>query len=360
MSEAKARSPGALGPSPLPPLLGVVIVNFRGSGDTIECLESLLRSTLPMKVAVVENGSGDDSTERLRAWAAGKLDAAPESSQMVAFSSPPLSKPLPLAEIDAKSGGSDGRSFGPVMSLTLIKSDQNLGFAGGNNLGLRYLLGDGQLKHFWLLNNDTVVAPDAAMALLSRMMATPRVGMCGTVVRHYWQPDRVQALNGSSYNIYTGSSRSLGGDQPATVQYGPQDVADATDFVLGASLAASRGFLAEVGLMEEDYFLYFEEIDWSVRNRRLRDRAFETAFAHGATVFHKAGRSIGSGSARSKRSAFADYWLARSRLKFTWRYYRWLWPLHWAVSWGQVLRRLIRNQHSNARAITRAALGRTF
>ena len=185
MSKAKARSPGALGPSPLPPLLGVVIVNVRGSGDTIECLESLLRSTLPMKVAVVENGSGDDSTERLRAWAAGTLDAAPESSQMVAFSSPPLSKPLPLAEIDAKSGGSDGRSFGPVMSLTLIKSDQNLGFAGGNNLGLRYLLGDGQLKHFWLLNNDTVVAPDAAMALLSRMMATPRVGMCGTVVRHY-------------------------------------------------------------------------------------------------------------------------------------------------------------------------------
>jgi hypothetical protein len=222
------------------------------------------------------------------------------------------------------------------------------------------LLRDGQLKHFWLLNNDAVVAPDAAMGLLSRMMATPRVGMCGTVVRHYWSPDRIQALNGSSYNIFTGSGRSLGGEQPATIKYSPQDVADATDFVLGASLAVSRGFLGDVGLMQEDYFLYFEEIDWAVRNRKLGSQAYETAFAHGATVFHKAGRSIGSGSARAKRSAFADYWLARSRLRFTWRHHRWLWPLHWLICWGQILRRLMRRQGSNARAIMSAAFGRPY
>ena len=114
-------------------------------------------------------------------------------------------------------------------------------------------------------------------------------------------PDRIQALNGSSYHIFTGTSRSLGGGQPATIRYSPQDVADATDFVLGASLAVSRGFLGEVGLMQEDYFLYFEEIDWAVRNSKLGSHTYETAFAYGATVFHKAGRSIGSGSARFKR-----------------------------------------------------------
>lgn len=360
MSQPKSRTPGALAPSPLPPLLGVVIVNYRGTGDTIECLESLLRSTLPMKVVVVENGSGDESADQLRTWAAGELDSVAEASEMAAFSSPPLAKPVPLAEVAAKSVGSAARSSGLVAPLTLIHSDVNLGFAGGNNLGLRYLLGDRQLEHFWLLNNDTVVAPDAAMALLSRMMATPRVGMCGTVVRQYWDPDRIQALNGSTFNKFTGNSRSLGGEQLYTVNFSPQDVADATDFVLGASLAVSRDFLVEVGLMEEDYFLYFEEIDWAVRNRKLRERAFQIAFAHGAAVFHKAGRSIGSGSARAKRNAFADYWLARSRLKFTWRHYRWMWPLHWLICWGQVLRRLVRRQGSNAMAIARAALGRKF
>ncbi len=355
---APQRTPGALAPSPLPPLLGVVIVNYRGASDTIECLESLLRSTLPMKVVVVENGSGDDSAERLRQWAAGGNDVQAESSDMAAFSTPPLPKPVPMAEIAGADVGPGQQTGDLVPQFTLITSPDNLGFAGGNNLGLRHLLADRQLSHFWLLNNDTVVAPDAAMALLSRMMATPRVGMCGTVVRHYWQPDRVQALNGSAYNIFTGTGRSLGGEQPATVKYSPQDVADATDFVLGASIAVSRAFLGEVGLMDESYFLYFEEIDWSVRNRRLRDRAFETAFAHGATVFHKAGRSIGSASARTRRSAFADYWLARSRLKFTWRHYRWLWPLHWLLCWVLVLRRLLRRQPRHASAIARAALGR--
>jgi hypothetical protein len=354
--ETSARSPGALAPSPLPPLLGVVIVNYRGAADTIECLESLLRSALPMKIVVVENGSGDDSADRLRAWAAGTLDAVPESTDMAAFSTPPVAKPVPLAELPGRAVGEGG----VVAPLTLIISDTNRGFAGGNNLGLRHLLRDSQLKHFWLLNNDTVVAPDAAMGLISRMMATPRVGMCGTVVRHYWSPDRIQALNGSSYNIFTGSGRSLGGEQPATIKYSPQDVADATDFVLGASLAVSRGFLGDVGLMQEDYFLYFEEIDWAVRNRKLGSQAYETAFAHGATVFHKGGRSIGSGSARAKRSAFADYWMARSRLRFTWRHYRWLWPLHWLICWDQILRRLMRRQGSNARAIMSAAFGRPY
>lgn len=351
-----ARTPGALAPSPLPPLLGVVIVNYRGAADTIECLESLLRSALPMKIVVVENGSGDDSVDRFHAWAGGTLDAAPESTDMAAFSTPPVAKPVPLIELSETAVGSGG----VVAPLTLIVSETNRGFAGGNNLGLRHLLRDGQLKHFWLLNNDTVVAPDAAMSLLSRMMATPRVGMCGTVVRHYWTPDRIQALNGSSYNMFTGNGRSLGGGQSATIKYSPQDVADATDFVLGASIAVSRGFLSDVGLMEEDYFLYFEEIDWAVRNRKLGSHAYETAFAHGATVFHKAGRSIGSGSAQAKRSAFADYWLARSRLRFTWRHYRWLWPLHWLICWGQILRRLLRRQGSNARAILRAMFGRPF
>jgi GT2 family glycosyltransferase len=139
--------------------------------------------------------------------------------------------------------------------------------------------------------------------------------------------------------------------------YSPQDVADATDYVLGASLAVSRNFLDAVGPMAEAYFLYFEEVDWAWRNRRLGSDRFEIAFAHGATVFHKAGSSIGSSSARSARAPFSEYWLARSRLKFIWRFARLLWPLHWALCWALVLRRLIRRKPAHATAIARAALG---
>lgn len=337
----------------LPPMLGVVLVNFRGAADTIECLESLLRCPLPMKVVVVENGSGDDTVERLRDWAAGRVPPVAESAEMAPFCSPPMAKPLAMEEVAASAVGR-----GAVARLSLIISPDNLGFAGGNNLGLRHLRADPRLNCFWLLNNDTVVTPDAPGALLTRMLATPRVGMCGTVVRHYWAPERLQALNGSAFNRWTGMGRSLGGEEPATLKYSPQDVADATDYVLGASLAVSRDFLDAVGPMAEDYFLYYEEVDWAWRNRRLGSRRFEIAFAHGATIFHKAGSSIGSASAKSRRSAFSDYWMNRSRLKFIWRFERLLWPWHWMLSWGLVLRRLIRRQPAHAKAIARAALGR--
>lgn len=338
-------------------VLGVVIVNFRGADDTIECLESLLRVPMPLRIVVVENGSGDDSAQKLRDWAAGRYQPAAESADMAILSSPAMPKPVQMAELRA-----DALPSGPgaVAPLTLILSDANLGFAGGNNLGLRLLQGDRWLQYFWLLNNDTVVAPSAPGSLVQRMAATPNIGMCGTVVCHYWQPDRLQALNGYVFNRFTGAGRAIAGEDPASITYSPQDVADATDFVLGASLAVSRAFLADVGPMSEDYFLYFEEIDWAMRNRRRGDAAYATAFAHGATVFHKAGRAIGSRSLKSGRSAFSEYWMARSRLRFTWRFFPLLWPLHWVLCWAMLANRLRRRQPANARALALAALGRPF
>ena len=345
-----ARALGASGA-----VLGVVIVNWRGANDTIECLESLLRCPLPMRVVVVENGSADGSADRIAEWAAGTIAAEAADPAMASLSMPPLTKPLPcrrITPVDIGSGGPD--------QLTLIESPDNLGFAGGNNLGLRHLLADPAISHFWLLNNDTVVARDAPAALLARLQSGPRLGMCGTVVRHYWAPDRVQALNGYSFSLITGQTVALGGNGPANQKFDPQTIADATDFVLGASLAVSREFLLEIGPMAEDYFLYYEELDWATRNNRLGDRRFAIGFAHGALVFHKAGRAIGSPNSRSARSAFSEYWLMRSRLKYVWKHHRWLWPWHWLLAWLMALRRLARRQRANAAAILRAALGRAF
>lgn len=351
-SRTGGRSGPRPGKAPAGPALGVVIVNYGGAADTIECLESLLRSSLPLKVVVVDNGSGDGSAQMLLDWAAGRQAAEPASDLLRQLSTPPIRKPLGIAHI-----GPDQIGIGPIASLTLIESPDNLGFAGGNNLGLRHLMADRGLRHFWLLNNDAVVMPEAAAALLARMDATPGIGLCGTIVRQYWQPEQLQALNGYMFNKWTGAGVALGGNEPAGVQFDPQLIADATDFVLGASLAASRVFLDDIGLMEEAYFLYFEEMDWAARNRKRNGPPFVTAFAHGATVFHKAGAAIGSPNAKAGRSPFSDYWLTRSRLGFIWRHYRWLWAWHWLFSWIIVARRLIRRQWRNARLVARAALG---
>lgn len=332
--------------------LGVVLVNYKRADDSIECLESLLRSTIPLRVVVVDNLSGDGSLARIADWAAGRMQPAAASAGMAVYSTPPLPKPVPLTQLDAAAAA----AAPPASMLTLIGAGRNGGFAAGNNVGLRHLLRDPGLDYFWLLNNDTVVTPDTAERLLARLDAIPGVGMCGTMVRFYWQPDRVQALGGHSFSALSGNSRGLGAGQAASDPYDAAAIVRDTDFVLGASLAVSRGFLDRVGLMEESYFLYFEELDWAARNAGR----MPLGFADDALVFHKEGGSIGSSGAAGQRSPLSEYWLARSRLGYMRRHAPLLLPWHWLLTLGVALRRLVRRQPDKASAVIRALAGREY
>ncbi len=338
--------------------MGVVLVNWNRWADTIEALESLLRSSVPLRVIVVDNASADGSMERIEAWAAGAQPATAASEAMAGYGTPPLPKPLRCRRIAAD--GIAGAVLGPDDSLVLVDSGGNLGFAGGNNIGLRLLLADAAIDWFWLLNNDTVVDADTAEALQRHMAAVPRIGMCGTIVRYYWRPDTVQALNGHRFNLWAGAAQGIHQGALASAPYDPAQVVAETGFVLGASLAVSRAFLERIGLMEERYFLYFEEADWAFRNKALGDAAFVTGFADKAVVFHKEGGSIGSGGGPGARSLLSEYWLARSRLAFVGRHRPLLLPWHWLFTLALVVRRLLRGQPDKARIIVRALIGRSM
>ena len=331
--------------------LGIVLVNWNRWADTIECLESVLRSTVPVRVVVVDNASADGSLAHIAAWAAGTQPAIPASSAMARFATPPLPKPIAIASLDAASA----RHTGPA-PLTLIDGGGNLGFAGGNNLGIAHLLKDPAITQVWLLNNDTVVDPAAAGALLAAFDAGPAIGMCGTVVRYYHRPDRLQCLNGSRFNRYTGNSTGIAMDAAADAPFDAVAVAAATDFVLGASMAVSRSFIETVGPMEERYFLYFEEIDWAFRNAGR----FRIGFAAAATVYHKEGGSIGSSSVAGGRSAMSEYWLMRAKLMFVRRFLPTLLPLHLGLAMLQIGRRIVRRQPAKARVMVQALFGKPF
>lgn len=335
------------------PQLGVVLVNWNGADVTIECLESLLRSDIALRVVVVDNGSQDGSADRIRAWASGELPLAAPEGPLRRLSDPPLPKPISVDSI----GGAEALATAPGEArLILVETGANLGFAGGNNVGIRHLLRDPAILAVWLLNNDTVVEPSAARAVLATMRSDPWMGTAGTVVRHYHQPDIVQALNGSRFSLMTGQAKSIGGGLPATQVIRPVQVADQTDFVLGASLCVSRRFVETVGLMSERYFLYYEEIDWARRNRGR----FRTGFARGATVYHKHGGAIGSSGTRGGRSAMSEYWMLRSRLKFYRHHHPWLVPSIWLQGVGQTGVRLLRRQPAKAGAMLKALFGRNL
>lgn len=361
MPESSPRSQAGAGISPRVPArlpeparLGLVLVNWQRASDTIECLESIFSSTIPLRVVVVDNGSNDGSLDHIAAWAAGTELATPLRPEMAKFSQPPIAKPIATRRLDVSELATSG---GPSdVPLTLINSGGNLGFAAGNNIGLRLLLTDPRITHFWLLNNDTVIEPTAAAALVTMMSATHKIGMCGTVVRYYHKPDTIQALNGNRFNLWTGQSRGIGAREPASKPFNPGKVAKDTDFVLGASLATSREFLETVGPMDESFFLYYEEIEWAKRS----DGRFSIGFAHGATVYHKEGGSIGSSGIAGGRSGASEYWLTRSRLRFIRRYAPILLPWHWLLTLALVGRRILRRHFKSAAAMMRALFGMKY
>lgn len=341
---------------PQPARLGVVVVNWNRAEDTIECLASLFRSTAPIRVVVVDNGSADGSTDRIMAWANGDGPEAAAASDALRHLSegairPIVSQRLVPAQVPAYVPGKSQPA--QRYPLTLVASPDNLGFAGGNNLGLRLLLADPAIDYFWLLNNDTVIEPAAPAALISRMDATHKVGMCGTVVRYYYDPETVQALNGSKLSSLTAQAQGIGRGRKISEAFDPATVTRQTSFVLGASLAVSRKFLETIGPMDEGYFLYYEEADWAARNR---DR-FRTAFAHGAHIYHKEGGSIGSSGEPGKRSAKAEYWMTKSRLRYVRRHQPLMVPWHYLMTLPIAARRLLRGQPGKAAAILRASVG---
>lgn len=330
--------------------LAIVLVNWNRALDTIECLESLLRADGKFLVIVVDNGSTDGSVDRIRAWASGEIPYDPPAGPMRRLTAPPLEKPVTLKVLSADEAKTTPP--GPEQ-VTIIDARENLGFSGGNNLGIKHAMLDPAIAYFWCLNNDTVVEPTAPMALVARMDATHRVGMCGTQIRFYHRPGTWQALNGQRFKLMTGFSKGIGIHEPITRPFDPKQVAADTDFVLGASLAVSRPFLQTVGLMEESYFLYYEEIDWSVRNRGR----FTIAFAHGAIIYHKEGGSIGSSGAKGNRSETSEYYLISSRIKFYRRNFPLLLPFQYPVIMMQIARRIVRRQPRKATVMLRAMLG---
>jgi GT2 family glycosyltransferase len=295
----------------------VVVLNWNGWQDTIECLESVFRLDHgDFRVVVCDNASCDGSFEKIKLWAQGKLAAGSANPELSRLTSPPVPKPIPYVELTRQQA--ERRAGGWEDRLMLVQTGGNLGFAGGNNVGLRLALGDPDCQYFWLLNSDTVVEPDALRAMLRLMRERPEVGLCGSLTLSYYNPKEVQAQGGLTYRRWTARVRTPDALTVDKVDSHPAPM----EYVNGASMLASRAFLETVGLMEESYFLYFEELDWAMRARGK----FDLGYARQSVIYHKEGASTGSNQDRAKRSSASDQFLARSRVMFTKRFFPWALP----------------------------------
>lgn len=307
----------------------IILVNWNGWQDTLECLESLLLLEYPdFRIVVCDNGSCDDSLHQIKTW------ADRHETQYVEYQ-----------RAEAEAGGS--LVADPV--LTLVRNAENLGFAGGNNVGLRYAMARGDADYCWLLNNDTVVEQAALTHLVSRNQQQPQVGICGSTILLYHERRRIQALGGGHYCRWIGLPWHYGSCSLWGGDVNQKKAESRMNYVEGASMLVSWQFLSEVGLLCEDYFLYFEEADWAIR----ANGRFRLGYASQSIVYHKVGGSIGTSSNPAKKSYTCDYFNIRNRLLFTRRYYPAAMPTVWLVIVGALLLRLCMGKWDRAMMIYR-------
>ncbi|MFZ5863089.1 MAG: glycosyltransferase family 2 protein [Nitrospirota bacterium] len=224
------------------PLVIVIVLNWNRCDDTIRCVESVQRLRYPRFTAVVvDNGSTDGSPEVL----AGRFPG-----------------------------------------LDVIETGSNLGYAGGNNAGIHWALRRGA-DYVLILNNDTIVDPDVLTELTRVAGGDRTIGVVGPKV--LCEPDRHLVYScGESQSLWFNRRRIATGQPDRETDMKPRDV----DYVVGCSLLVSREFIEKVGLLDEVFFAYYDEVDWCFRGRRV---GYRVVCAPSAIVYHKGEASSGKG-----------------------------------------------------------------
>lgn len=241
------------------PRVCIVVLNWNDSDETLCCLESLRGLDYPtFEVVVVDNGSTDDSVATIR------------------------------------------RRYPEV---TVLEAGRNLGFTGGNNLGLRWALERGA-DYGLLLNNDTDLSATFLTQIVEAAEADPRVGIASPLILYHSQPDTIWSAGGA-IDWRRGSATMIGLDEPDRGQYGqsPYDV----DFVTGCAFLVKADVMRQLGLLDDRFFIYYEDTEWCVRAVRA---GYRTVVVPQARIWHKISPVAREASPR------VHYLMTRNRLLF--------------------------------------------
>ncbi len=334
----------------------IVILNWNGYQDTLECLESVLKLDYDdFQVILCDNDSSDNSIDHFTRWAEGKHSSPiAESSALTSLVSPSVNKPISYALLEREQA-EKGNISNPDVDLIMIKTGGNLGFSGGNNVGLRYALKRDDFDYIWLLNNDTIVAPDCLSKMINYSQSHSPKNLCGSVQHFYHAPETIQALGGCHYNKWSGiASETLGRGTSIHAEINHANFEKLLSYIHGASWLLPKNFLTDIGLMSEDYFLYYEEIDWCIRN----NGQYQLCYCPEAKVFHKEGASIGSKSLTQESSLFADFYLFRNKLKVTRKFYPEALLTVYLATLLQLINRIRRRQWNKAKLIIQILFGK--
>ena len=260
------------------PRVSIIILNWNGAEDTIECLESLKNINYPCyNVIVVDNGSRDKDAELLK------------------------------------------ERFGAYIHL--IENARNDGFTGGVNVGMKYVRDNCQADYILLLNNDTVVAPGFLSEMVRVVDRDPTIGIAGAKIFYYDEPEQLQSVY-CRVNLLTGQPIQTplmidGNIRHRVTDRGQYDSIKEVDWVTGCCFLIKRVVMEGIGLLDERYFYYWEETDYCYRGRQA---GYKTIYVPQARVRHKGGRSVKKVWGRSRYYMERNRFLFMKRHATTWQY----------------------------------------
>ena len=246
-------------------LLSIITINYNGLDDTCSLIDTIPFDDYPLEVIVVDNASRDDE------------------ATIIEHRYP---------------------------QVRVIRSNKNLGFAGGNNLGIRAAKG----QFLFFVNNDTVFFREGKVkvnlqALINRFASSCKIGAICPKIRFFWDDAPIQFAGYTPLSSITMRNSAIGYDEQDHGQY---NTAHPTPYAHGAAMMVKREVIDQVGMMPECYFLYYEELDWSIMIRRA---GYEIWYDPTVTVFHKESRATG------QSSPLRMYYITRNRLLFVKRNY---------------------------------------
>jgi hypothetical protein len=292
------------------PQVSIIILNWNGWEDTLECLESLYRiNYLNYNVILIDNGSKDESIEKIKEYCSEKIEV---NSKFFKYSLD--NKPVEVFEISEKDARKNEFSKKEEFlnlkndkKLLLIKNEDNHGFAGGNNVGMKFAIECLNSDYVLLLNNDTVVDENFLNEMVKVSEIDEKIGVVGSKIYYYDYKGKnniIWGLGGGGVNLKTGKTWHYNYKKQDRDSFS-KDVE--CGYITGCSMLIKNEVLKKLNGFDEDYFCYYEDTDISVRAKKL---GYKLMCASNSKLWHKVSTSSG------ELSPFSIYILTRNSVWF--------------------------------------------
>ena len=294
------------------PKVTILILNYNGWKDAIECLESVYKITYPnWAVILVDNGSEDDSVSKIKEWAAGKI---PVESEFFGYDAE--GKPIEHieelfydeeeAKVKVSKKEKEWDTLLPHQKLSILRIEKNRGVAGGENIGIEYILRERKTDYILILNNDIVVDPEFLIELVKVAESDPEIGVVGPKNYYYDYNGRKDVINfaGGKINFWKGKDYSIGINEIDTGQF---DEMMEVDYIVSSALLAKKELFEKIGYLNQEYFAYWEETEWCVRAHKA---GYKVLYVPKAKIWHKVSATF------RKTSGFIEYQMARNMFWF--------------------------------------------